>query len=288
MRLLRVGKPGEERPAVLGRDGALWDAHGLAPDYDASFFGGDGLDRLAAAFRAGELPSLELDGDRIGAPIARPNKIVCVGLNYRRHADEAGEDLPPEPILFLKAGDTVVGPNDRVVIPPGSSKTDYEVELAVVIGRAARYLSDEDDALEHVAGYAISNDVSERAFQFERGGQWDKGKNCETFNPLGPWLLTRDEVPDPQALELELAVNGEVRQSSSTAEMIFPVAHLVRYVSRFMTLYPGDVINTGTPHGVGAGFDPPRYLRHGDEVSLTVTGLGTQAQRFDAFGGGSR
>jgi len=282
MRMLRLGNSGEEQPFVLDQDGQLWDASAIADDYDASFFAGDGLSKLADALSEKRLPAVAANGSRVGAPIAQPGKIVCVGLNYRQHARESGEEPPSEPVLFLKAGDTVVGPDDHVLIPLGSIKTDYEVELALVIGREARYLSDPEQSLQHIAGYAISNDVSERAFQFERGGQWDKGKNCETFNPLGPWLVTRDDVTDPQALPLTLAVNGEVRQDSSTAEMIFPVSYLVWYVSQFMTLYPGDVINTGTPHGVGAGLNPPRYLRVGDEVSVKIKGLGQQHQRFEA------
>jgi 2-keto-4-pentenoate hydratase/2-oxohepta-3-ene-1,7-dioic acid hydratase in catechol pathway len=203
-------------------------------------------------------------------------KIVCVGLNYAEHAKESGQASPSEPVLFLKAPDTVVGPNDDVLVPPSSEKCDYEVELAVVIGKTARYLSNDDDPLSYVAGYCISNDVSEREFQLERGGQWDKGKNCETFNPLGPWFVTSDEIGDPQKLSLSLRVNGEFRQQSSTADMIFDVGTLVRYVSNFMTLYPGDLINTGTPSGVGAGWNPPRFLQPGDVMEVTIEGLGKQ------------
>jgi 2-keto-4-pentenoate hydratase/2-oxohepta-3-ene-1,7-dioic acid hydratase in catechol pathway len=216
------------------------------------------------------------------APLERPGKIVCVGLNYLDHADETGARPPAEPILFLKAGDTVVGPTDDVLIPPGSVKTDYEVELAVIIGRRARYLASVSDAAEVIAGFAISNDVSEREFQLERGGQWDKGKNCETFNPLGPWIATADEVSDPQSLALRLWVNGELRQDGSTKNMIFGVDHLVWYISQFMTLHPGDVINTGTPAGVALGRPDGAFLRAGDVVELQIDGLGRQRQTFRA------
>jgi 2-keto-4-pentenoate hydratase/2-oxohepta-3-ene-1,7-dioic acid hydratase in catechol pathway len=216
---------------------------------------------------------------RLGPPIM-PGKIVCIGLNYRDHAAETGADIPAEPIIFLKAADTVVGPDDDVLIPRGSTKTDWEVELGVVIGRPARYLASPDEAGPCIAGYVLSNDVSEREFQLERGGQWDKGKNCETFNPLGPWILTADEVPDPQALDLRLWVNGEPRQDGTTEQMIFGVHHLVWYVSQFLVLHPGDVINTGTPAGVALGRPDKPYLRAGDIVELEIDGLGRQRQRF--------
>ncbi|NGO73213.1 fumarylacetoacetate hydrolase family protein, partial [Streptomyces boncukensis] len=219
------------------------------------------------------------DGPRTGAPLAGIGKIVCIGLNYHDHARETGAPVPEEPIVFMKAPDTVVGPQDTVLIPRGSRKTDWEVELAVVIGRTSRCLESHEEALAAVAGYAVANDVSERAFQIERGGQWDKGKNCETFNPLGPWLVTADEVPDPQALGLRLWVNGELRQDGTSAEQIFPVAEVVRYLSWFMTLYPGDVINTGTPAGVAMGMAEPKpYLRAGDVMELEIEGLGRQRQ----------
>ncbi|MYV66093.1 2-hydroxyhepta-2,4-diene-1,7-dioate isomerase, partial [Streptomyces sp. SID2131] len=211
----------------------------------------------------------------------RIGKVVCIGLNYHGHAAETGQATPAEPVVFLKAADTVVGPDDTVLVPRGSVKTDWEVELAIVIGRTARYLETDEEALAHVAGYAVAHDVSEREFQIERGGTWDKGKNCETFNPLGPWLVTADEVPDPQALSLRLWVNGELKQDGHTSDQIFPVAEVVRYVSRFMTLYPGDVINTGTPAGVAMGQPEPKpYLRPGDVVELEVEGLGRQRQEL--------
>jgi 2-keto-4-pentenoate hydratase/2-oxohepta-3-ene-1,7-dioic acid hydratase in catechol pathway len=214
------------------------------------------------------------------APPLVPGKIVCVGLNYADHAAEGGQEAPPEPILFLKVPDTVVGAHDDVVLPRGSEKTDWEVELGVVIGTTAAYLDSAEQALDHVAGYVLANDVSERHFQLELGGQWDKGKNCPTFCPLGPWIRTADEVPDPQAIRLGLEVNGVPLQDSSTAEMIFGVAHLVHYVSRFMTLHPGDVISTGTPAGVGAGQRPPRFLRAGDTMRAWADGLGEQRNRL--------
>ncbi|MCY7413356.1 MAG: fumarylacetoacetate hydrolase family protein [Salinibacterium sp.] len=257
----------------------LVDLSSIVDDITPEALASSVLALITGRVASGELATLP-EGQRVGAPLARIGKIVCVGLNYREHAAEAGLPIPDEPILFMKAPDTVVGPDDDVRVPRGSVKTDYEVELAVVIGRTTRYLDPDDNPLDYVAGYAISNDVSEREFQMERGGQWDKGKNCETFNPLGPWIVTADEVGDPQVLTLSSRVNGEMRQNSSTADMIFPVAEIVRYISQFMTLYPGDVINTGTPQGVGAGFDPPRFVCAGDVVEVMIERLGTQRQRF--------
>ena len=276
MRLLRVGNPGNESPAVE-YEGTVYDASSVVGDYDGGFWGSGGLDSLGAAVQAGGLPTVG-DGVRIGAPIPRPSKVVCVGLNYRAHAIESGAAIPSEPIIFFKAPNTVVGPNDDVLIPPGSTKTDWEVELGVVIGETCRYLADERQAAAAIAGYAISNDVSEREYQLERGGQWVKGKSAETFNPLGPVLVTADEVPDPQALALRLSVNGRELQSSSTADMIFGVHHIVWYLSQFMVLEPGDLINTGTPAGVGLGLKPPTYLEPGDVMELSIDGLGTQRQ----------
>ncbi|MGA5272049.1 fumarylacetoacetate hydrolase family protein [Streptomyces lydicamycinicus] len=280
MKLLRVGTVGTERPALLDDSGTLRDLSGLVPDIDGALLADDGeLARIRTAAASGELPRLEAAGLRTGPPVARIGKIVCIGLNYHDHARETGAATPAEPILFMKAPDTVVGPDDTVLVPRDSRKTDWEVELAVVIGRTARYLETDAQALAAVAGYAVAHDVSERAFQIERGGQWDKGKNCETFNPLGPWLVTADEVPDPQNLGLRLWVNGQLKQDGTTAEQIFPVAEVVRYVSRFMTLYPGDVINTGTPAGVAMGHPEPKpYLRAGDVVELEIDGLGRQRQ----------
>ncbi|MEU1305718.1 fumarylacetoacetate hydrolase family protein [Streptomyces shenzhenensis] len=284
MKLLRVGTAGAERPALLDAEGTLRDLSGLVDDIDGALLADEAaLGRVRAAAAAGDLPVLDAAGLRIGPPLARIGKIVCIGLNYHDHARETGAEPPAEPVIFFKAADTVVGPNDTVLVPRDSVKTDWEVELAVVIGRTARYLESADEALAHVAGYAVAHDVSEREFQIERGGTWDKGKNCETFNPLGPWLVTADEVPDPQNLSLRLWVNGELKQDGTTAEQIFPVAEVVRYVSRFMTLYPGDVINTGTPAGVALGQPEPKpYLRAGDVVELEIEGLGRQRQGLES------
>ncbi|MFI0821573.1 fumarylacetoacetate hydrolase family protein [Streptomyces sp. NPDC021098] len=285
MKLLRVGPAGAERPALLDQNGTLRDLSGLVPDIDGTLLADEAaLARIRAAAEAegaDALPVIQDGGVRVGPPLGRIGKIVCIGLNYHDHAAETGAAIPEEPILFMKAPDTVIGPDDTVLVPRGSVKTDWEVELAIVIGRTARYLDSDEAALAAVAGYAVAHDVSEREFQIERGGQWDKGKNCETFNPLGPWLVTADEVPDPQALGLRLWVNGEIKQNGTTAEQIFGVAHVVRYLSQFMTLYPGDVINTGTPAGVAMGRPEPKpYLRAGDVVELEIDGLGRQRQEF--------
>ncbi|MHC3470483.1 fumarylacetoacetate hydrolase family protein [Streptomyces sp. 7R007] len=282
MKLLRVGPVGAETPALLDGEGVLRDLTGVVADIDGTVLADDAaLGRIRAAADAGELPALDATGLRIGPPLGRIGKVVCIGLNYHDHARETGAEPPSEPVVFFKAADTVVGPNDTVLVPRGSVKTDWEVELAVVIGRTARYLESAEAALGHVAGYAVAHDVSEREFQIERGGTWDKGKNCETFNPLGPWLVTADEVPDPQNLSLKLWVNGELKQNGTTAEQIFPVGEVVRYVSQFMTLYPGDVINTGTPAGVALGQPEPKpFLRAGDVVELEIEGLGRQRQEL--------
>ncbi|SDL48231.1 2-keto-4-pentenoate hydratase/2-oxohepta-3-ene-1,7-dioic acid hydratase (catechol pathway) [Nonomuraea jiangxiensis] len=248
------------------------------PEIDGAFLASGGVARVRDALERGALPLIDAEGLRIGAPIARPGKIVCIGLNYSDHAAESGQAAPDEPVVFMKAANTMIGPNDEVLVPRGSVKTDWEVELAIVIGQEARYLGSREEALAVIAGYAISNDVSERAFQFERGGQWDKGKSCETFNPLGPWLVTADEVGDPQDLPLRLWVNGEQRQDGNTKNMIFDVAEIVRYLSQFMVLEPGDVINTGTPAGVALGMPEQPYLRAGDVMELEIGGLGRQRQ----------
>ncbi|MDI3421325.1 fumarylacetoacetate hydrolase family protein [Streptomyces luteolus] len=282
MKLLRVGTVGAERPALLDEGGVLRDLSGLVTDVDGALLADEAaLARVRDAAAAGTLPALDAEGLRVGAPLGRIGKVVCIGLNYHDHARETGAAIPEEPIVFFKAADTVVGPNDTVLVPRKSEKTDWEVELAVVIGRTARYVDTAEEALTHVAGYAVANDVSEREFQIERGGTWDKGKNCETFNPLGPWLVTADEVAEPQALSLRLWVNGELKQDGTTADQIFPVGEVVRYVSQFMTLYPGDVINTGTPAGVAMGAAEPKpYLRSGDVVELEIEGLGRQRQEL--------
>ncbi|MFI8889562.1 fumarylacetoacetate hydrolase family protein [Streptomyces paradoxus] len=282
MKLLRVGTAGAERPALLDAEGTLRDLSGVVADIDGALLADEeALGRVRAAAETGDLPVLDATGLRIGPPLGHIGKIVCIGLNYHDHARETGAEPPAEPVLFMKAPDTVVGPDDTVLVPRRSLKTDWEVELAVVIGRTARYLGSAEEALAHVAGYAVAHDVSEREFQIERGGTWDKGKNCETFNPLGPWLVTADEVRDPQDLSLKLWVNGELKQDGTTAEQIFPVGEVVRYLSQFMTLYPGDVINTGTPAGVALGApDPKPFLRAGDVVELEIEGLGRQRQEF--------
>jgi 2-keto-4-pentenoate hydratase/2-oxohepta-3-ene-1,7-dioic acid hydratase in catechol pathway len=277
MRLLRIGEPGAERPAVE-RDDAWFDAGSVTDDFDGGFLAGGGLERLRAALDAGQLPEVPRDGVRIGAPVAQPGKIVCIGLNYRDHAAETGADLPAEPVLFMKDPSTLVGPFDDVLVPRGSTKTDWEVELGVVIGAKARYLESVDAAREVIAGYLVSHDVSEREFQLERGGTWDKGKSCETFNPAGPYLVTRDEVEEPQQLGLRLWVNATQRQNGNTADMVFPVLEVIRYLSQFMVLNPGDLVNTGTPAGVALGLPGTPFLRAGDVVELEIDGLGRQRQ----------
>jgi 2-keto-4-pentenoate hydratase/2-oxohepta-3-ene-1,7-dioic acid hydratase in catechol pathway len=279
MRLLRIGEPGAERPAVE-RDGRWFDARSVTDDFDGEFFAGGGVERLGAALAAGELPEVSRDGVRIGVPVARPGKVVCIGLNYRDHADETGAAVPDEPVVFMKDPSTVIGPYDEVLVPRGSAKTDWEVELGVVIGARAGYLESTAAAQDVIAGYLVSHDVSEREFQLERGGQWDKGKSCETFNPAGPYLVTPDEIEDPQRLGLRLWVNGTERQNGSTADMIFPVLEVVRYLSQFMVLNPGDLVNTGTPAGVALGRPGTPYLRAGDVVELEIDGLGRQRQEM--------
>jgi len=279
MKLIRFGSPDHEKPGVLLDDGRRIDVSGFGSDYDEAFFGGDGLERLAAwvGANATTAPVVEA-GERLGPCIARPSKIVCVGLNYSDHAKESGMPIPAEPILFFKSTSSIVGPNDDVIIPRNSQKTDWEVELAIIIGKKAQYV-DEGDAMRHVAGYALHNDYSEREWQLERGGQWVKGKSCDTFAPLGPYLATKDEIPDPHVLPLWLKVNGVMRQNSSTAQMIFGVPQLVSYISQFMSLLPGDIISTGTPPGVGLGLKPePVFLKAGDVVELGISGLGESRQ----------
>lgn len=280
MKLMRVGPPGAERPVLRTDDSAYHDLSGLTDDIDAEFLSNSGVERVAAAHTAGRLPRIDITGQRVGAPVARPSAILCIGQNYAAHAAESDAEPPSTPILFYKAPNTMVGPDDDVLIPRGSQKTDWEVELAVVIGRRARYLESDADALACVAGYAVSNDVSERAFQLEQsGGQWSKGKCCETFNPLGPWLVPADEVGDPQDLRLRSFVNGEPRQDSTSADMVFSVAELVRDLSQYLVLEPGDVINTGTPQGVALS-GRFGYLSAGDVMELDITGLGVQRQRL--------
>ena len=280
MKLVRVGERGSEIPGVLNDDSTtVLDARPVTADFDSDFFADGGLDRLRDAVRDGKLSQLRETNLRIGAPVFKPEKIICIGLNYRNHARESGLEVPKEPIIFMKAPNTLVGPNDDVLIPHKSLKTDWEIELAVVVRETASYLKTPNDGLKYVAGYAVANDVSEREFQLERGGQWDKGKSCATFNPLGPWLVTADEIPDPQQLQMFLEVNGQRMQSENTSDMIFSVSYLIWYVSQFMVLEPGDIINTGTPSGVGLGLQPPRYLKPGDEMRLSIEGLGEHCSR---------
>jgi 2-keto-4-pentenoate hydratase/2-oxohepta-3-ene-1,7-dioic acid hydratase in catechol pathway len=280
MKLVRYGPKGHEKPGLIDADGTLRDLARHIHDIDHLALTPDGFDKVRR-LEIGTLPAID-KAQRLGIPLRRVGKCVCIGLNYSDHAAETNSRPPAEPIIFLKANSALSGPNDPIVIPKDSVKTDWEVELAVVIGRKAHHVG-ETDALGYVAGYAIMNDVSERAFQIERGGQWTKGKSCDSFGPLGPWLVTPDEVPDPQRLGLWLEVNGERMQDGTTANMIFPVRALISYVSRFMTLYPGDVISTGTPAGVGLGKKPPRFLKAGDVVTLGVDGLGTQRQTCVAW-----
>ena len=281
MKLLRFGEPGRERPGLL-HDGRRIDASAAVDDYDASFFADGGPDALRdwAVSEADRAPAVPGDA-RLGPPIPRPGKIVCIGLNYADHAAESDMEVPDEPVIFFKASSALAGPNDDLILPRGSTKTDWEVELAVVMGRSASYVS-EDEAMDYVAGYAVHNDYSEREYQLERGGQWVKGKSCDTFAPIGPVLATPDEVGDVHALDLWLTVNGEERQAGTTGNLIFGIPTLVSYLSRFMTLEPGDVISTGTPAGVGLGLDPPQFLSAGDVVELGIEGLGTARQRVRA------
>ncbi|THV15167.1 fumarylacetoacetate hydrolase family protein [Rhizobium rhizophilum] len=278
MKLMRVGPLGQEKPAILDKDGKIRDLSAHVADIGGAAISPDGLVKIAAL----DLASLpELAADRIGACVAGTGKFICIGLNYSDHAAETGAAVPPEPVIFMKATSAICGPNDDVLIPRGSEKTDWEVELGVVIGKTAKYVS-EADAMDYVAGYCVSHDVSERAFQTERAGQWTKGKSCDTFGPIGPWLVTKDEIADPQNLKMWLSVNGKMMQDGSSKTMVYGVAHLVSYLSQFMSLHPGDVISTGTPPGVGLGMKPPQFLKAGDVVELGIEGLGTQKQTFKA------
>jgi len=280
MKLLRYGPAGQEKPGLLDRDGRIRDLSGAVRDIDGEALAPSSLDRLRRLGPA-SLPAVS-GTPRLGPCVGLVPKIVAIGLNYRLHAQEAGAAIPSEPIFFMKATSSICGPNDDVIIPKNSQKTDYEVELGIVIGSLARHVT-QADARKHVAGYCVVNDVSEREFQIERGGQWTKGKSADTFCPLGPWLVTADEVPDPGKLALWTEVNGERRQNSNTADLIFGVDEIVSYVSQFMTLLPGDVIPTGTPSGVGMGFKPPKFLKPGDRMRLSVEGLGEQHQRLVAY-----
>jgi 2-keto-4-pentenoate hydratase/2-oxohepta-3-ene-1,7-dioic acid hydratase in catechol pathway len=280
MKLIRFGKEGKEKPGIH-LDGKNYDLSAFIKDYDESFFEQNGLEKLASIINEEKLPLVE-DGQRIGSPIARPSKILCIGLNYAKHAKETGAAIPTEPILFMKSTSSLTGPFDNIIIPKNSEKTDWEVELGVVIGKKASYVS-EAEAMDYVAGYVLHNDVSERAFQLERGGTWDKGKGCDSFAPLGPWLVTKDEIPNPHQLRLWLSLNGKMMQDSNTDDLIFNIPQLISYSSQFMTLLPGDVISTGTPAGVGLGFSPNIYLKPGDVVELGIDGLGSSKQTAIAY-----
>jgi len=283
MKLIRFGAINDEKPGVITTDGTRRDISAFGRDYDEAFFEGNGIQKLKHWLEKNLDNCPIIDKNiRLGQPLVRPSKIVCVGLNYAMHAEESGMDIPEEPILFFKASSAIVGPYDSIVIPKGSKKTDWEVELAVIIGKKASYVS-EIDAMDHVFGYVLHNDVSERAYQLEHSGQWVKGKSCDSFAPVGPFIATSDEIKDPNNLELWLKLNGEVMQKSNTSDFIFNIQYVVSYISQFMTLLPGDIISTGTPFGVGMGLTPPRYLKEGDVVELGIEGLGTSKQRCVKF-----
>ena len=275
MKLIRFGEAGKEKPGVIIGEKSF-DISAFVKDYDEDFFANDGIENLKKIVKENQLTEVD-ENVRLGAPVFKPSKIICIGLNYAKHAQETNATPPKEPILFFKATTSVCGPSDNVVIPKDSVKTDWEVELAVVIGKKASYV-EEEEAMDYVAGYCLHNDVSEREFQLEHGGQWVKGKSCDTFAPLGPWLATKDEIKDVNNLRLWLTVNGEKMQDGNTDDLIFKIPFLVSYISHFMTLLPGDIISTGTPAGVGLGFNPPVYLKEGDVVELGIDGLGIQKQ----------
>lgn len=282
MKLFRYGNSGQEKPGVLIRD-KKYDVSAFGQDYNEDFFSNGGLVQLRRFIETWSNDLIELpDSIRFGPPVCRPSKLICIGLNYRDHAIETNAPIPAEPIIFFKSQTAICGPDDNLILPKNSKKTDWEVELAVVIGKKACYIK-EEDAKDYIAGYILHNDYSEREFQLERGGQWVKGKSCDTFAPLGPYLVTPDELPDVNNLKMWLKVNGKVMQNSSTAQMIFKIPFLVHYVSQYMTLLPGDIISTGTPHGVGLGFNPPVYLKPGDFVELGIDGLGSSAQKVKAY-----
>ncbi len=279
MKLLRFGPVGEEKPGLQLDDETRIDASGFGMDWNHDFFADPAnLEKLKSWIdvNAGTAPRINLN-DRLGPAVARPGKLICIGLNFSDHAAEAGMDIPAEPIVFMKATSAIVGPNDKVTIPSNSEKTDWEVELAFVVGKKASYVT-EEEALDHVAGYVLHNDYSEREFQIERGGQWVKGKSCDTFAPIGPFMATSDEIADPENLGMWLKVNGEMKQNGNSNKLIFGIAHLVSYLSQFMTLEPGDIVSTGTPPGVGMGFKPPQFMKPGDVVELGIDGLGSSSQ----------
>ncbi len=285
MKLMRVGPKGSEKPAIAIDELSYIDVSDLVSDYDSEFFESEWTDQLQKAFeqRVAAGKALSIGDQRIGAPFTRPHQIICIGLNYADHAKESGAEVPPEPIIFTKAPNTLIGPNDDVVIPKNAEKADWEIELGVVVGKRAKYLASPEAAANHIAGYVLCNDVSEREFQLERQGQWSKGKSCETFNPAGPWLVTPDEIGDPTNLAMSLKLNGNLTQNSNTAQMVFQPDFLIYYLSQFMVLEPGDLINTGTPPGVGLGQKPPFFLKHLDLMELEISGLGTQTQKVVNF-----
>ncbi len=283
MKLIRFGEINKEKPGVILPDGTKIDVSKFVNDYDEQFFGNQGIEKLNKWLEKNYDSCPVIDNDnRLGSPLFRPSKIVCVGLNYAKHAKESGMDVPEEPVLFFKASSAIIGPYDSITIPKGSEKSDWEVELAVVIGNKASYVS-EKDALSHIAGYVLHNDVSERSYQLERSGQWVKGKSCDTFAPIGPFITTPDEIGDPNNLNLWLKLNGEEMQNSNTSDFIFNIQQVVSYISQFMTLLPGDIISTGTPFGVGLGLNPPRYLKDGDVIELGIDGLGVSKQICKAY-----
>lgn len=282
MKLIRFGEPGSEKPGVEV-NGVRYDVSNIVGDYNEDFFAAGGIDQLTDKFDASKAVVVD-SSVRLAEPVKRPGKIICIGLNYRKHAEESGMAVPTEPVVFFKATSSIVGPNDQIVIPKNSKKTDWEVELGVVIGKRANYVS-EEDALDYVAGYVLHNDVSEREFQLERGGQWVKGKSCDTFAPLGPYLVTKDEVANPNNLNLWLTLNGKKLQDGNTDDFIFNVQEVISYLSQYMSLMPGDIISTGTPEGVGFGFKPPFYLKEGDVIELGIEGLGQARQEVVAYKG---
>ena len=283
MKLIRFGNVGHEKPGILLKNGKKIDVSAFGEDFDENFFGTEGIERLHLWLVNNKIscPTVE-DETRLGPPMVRPSKIVCIGLNYAKHAAETGMNTPKEPVLFFKSTSALVGPNDDLILPKGSKKTDWEVELALVIGKKASYVN-KVDALNHVAGYVLHNDYSERTFQLEKSGQWVKGKSCDTFAPMGPYIATKDEIKDPNNLNLWLKLNGKMMQNSNTSDFIFKIQMVVSYISQFMTLLPGDVISTGTPFGVGLGLNPPKYLKPGDVVELGIEGLGKARQHVKAY-----
>jgi len=283
MKLIRFGKEGSVKPGLQLDNNKRIDVSAFGEDYNENFFATDGITRLQKWLETNQSSCPAVGADvRLAAPTARPSKIVCVGLNYAKHAEESGMAVPGEPVLFFKASSSIIGPNDNVMLPRGSEKSDWEVELAVVIGKKTSYVT-ESEAMDYVAGYMVHNDVSERAFQLEREGQWVKGKSCDTFAPLGPFMASKDEIADPHNLRLWLKLNGETLQDSNTSDFIFDIPKVVSYISEFMTLLPGDIISTGTPFGVGLGFNPPKYLKAGDVMELGIDGLGVQSQTVIPF-----